>query len=107
MKSRLRQTPLPAVKFTLAGQQAFPQQAFGALQSQTLLEVLVICYQDVLYVIRMINHKSVQPAETEVGYVAVTAGQVLEENMWPTAIGENSRERKTSPGTRRACGRTQ
>ena len=94
MKRRLRQTPLPPVKFIFAGQQSFTQQTLGALQREAFMKAWVIGDQNVLDVVRMIQEKRFLRTETKIGNVAILRGEVLKKWQRTFAIGEQTRQRE-------------
>jgi len=73
MKGWLGQTTLATMKVALAGQKTFAQQTLGALERAAFHEALMMCDQNVLDVVRVIEKVNVLRAEPEMDYVAVRA----------------------------------
>jgi hypothetical protein len=71
MKGWLGQTTLATMKVALAGQKTFAEQSLGALERAAFHEALMVCDQNVLDVVRVIEEVNVLRAKLEIYYVAV------------------------------------
>ena len=71
MKGWLGQTTLATMKVALAGQKTFAEESLGALERAAFHKALMMCDQNVLDVVRVIEKVNVLRAEFEMDYVAV------------------------------------
>jgi hypothetical protein len=71
MKGWLGQATLATMEVALAGQKTFAEESLGALERAAFHEALMVCDQNVLDVVRVIEEVNVLRAEPEINYVAV------------------------------------
>src|SRR5262249_50016986 len=71
VECRLNQAPLTPMKFVLAGQQAVAQEAPGKLEPAAFVKLTAVGYQNVSYVVGMVEQEDVLRSESEMNDIPV------------------------------------